>query len=236
MLLAVLSAGGLLRAETPPLLQQAVEHWVSGRGDLAFTQQTRVLNDDGSLKTDRLERYDPSLPDSQRWRLIEVEGRPPTARERASLETKKNAKPRKKTAKPPGEYLDLEHARIASETPQATRFEVSFRPEVARLIAVEKIALFITVDKKSQRVTRIAATLREPIRVLLGIAKVNDIDLDLTLESPSDSEHPQSGDEIQAEGTAMVKMSRFGDPTEFRWTDFKRVTTYGITPLSANNP
>lgn len=58
--------GAGLRAETPALLAQALAQWGAGREDLAFTQQTRTFLDDGTVKEQRIERYDPSLPDRQR--------------------------------------------------------------------------------------------------------------------------------------------------------------------------
>src|ERR1035441_868847 len=94
-----------LRAETPPLLAKAVELWATGREDLAFTQQTRFFLDDGKVKAERIERYDPSLPDSRRWRLIEVDGRPATDEQRKKWESSKNQHPRKKVVKSPTEYF-----------------------------------------------------------------------------------------------------------------------------------
>ena len=73
----ILILGGMIcagaRAETPPLLAKAIAQWVAGQEDLAFTQQTRFFFNDGRVKEERVERYDPALPDSQRWRLIEVD-------------------------------------------------------------------------------------------------------------------------------------------------------------------
>lgn len=219
-----ISAG--LQAETPPLLAKAFEQWADGREDLAFTQQSRLFLDDGNVKEERLERYDPSLPDSRRWQLIEVDGRPATEEERRKWETKKNGKPRKKVIKAPAEYLDLEHAVLLGETPASARFEVSFRPEVARLIAIEKIAVVITVDRESGRVARIAATLRQPIRVLLGLARITDLDIDVRMELPDDDSAEKSGS-VQTGSTARVAMSKLGNPMEYNWSDFKRVATFG---------
>lgn len=124
------------RAETPTLLARALEQWAHAREDLAFTQQTRIFHDDGKLKEERIERYDPSLSDNLRWRLLEVDGRPASAEERKKWETKKNGKPRKHALKPPGEYLDLEHARLLDAPPAEARFELGLRPQTARLLAV----------------------------------------------------------------------------------------------------
>ena len=223
-----------LRAATPALLAHALAQWGAGREDLAFTQQTRIFLADGKVKEQRVERYDPSLPDRQRWRLISLNGQPATAEQRDKWETWKNAKPRKKVSKSLAEYLDLQHATPMNETPTNAHFEVGLRPEVASLIAVEKVSVVVTVDKASGTIAHIAANLREPIRVLLGLAKITDLDLDVRIE-PGDGEPASNSGEVQIGSTARVKMSKLGDPLEYRWSDFKRVATYP-GPADSNRP
>lgn len=215
-----------LSAATPALLANAFEQWAAGREDMAFTQETRFFLDDGKVKEARIERYDPSLPDRTRWRLLEVDGRAASDEQRQKWEAKKNGRPRKKVVKDPAEYLDLDHAALVDETPKSARFEIGLRPEAARLLAVEKIAVIITVDKESGSVTRIGATLRQPIRVLLGLARITDLDLDVRIEPPDGDSVRKSG-EIQDGSTAHVAMSKLGNPMEYNWSDFKRVTSYG---------
>ena len=214
-----------LRAGTPPLLATAFEQWATGREDLAFTQQTRFFFDDGKVKEERTERYDPSLPDRMRWRLIEVDGQPATAAQREKWEAKKNGKPRKKITKAPAEYLDLEHAVTVEDSPKSARFEIGLRPEAARLLAVEKISVVITVDKESRSIAHIAASLRQPIRVLLGLARITDLDLDVGIE-PTDEDSPDKSGDVQAGSTARVTMSKLGNAMDYNWSDFKRVASY----------
>ncbi|MCX6954166.1 MAG: hypothetical protein NTV51_18610, partial [Verrucomicrobia bacterium] len=181
--------------------------------------------DDGSVKEERTERYDPSLPDSRRWRLIEVNGWPATAQQREKWETAKNGKPRKKVVKTPNEYLDLEHATLLDETPTSARFEVGLRPEAARLLAVEKIAVRITVDKATGGLTRIAATLRQPIRVLLGLARITDLDIDVGIAPTDEDADGKSGD-VKSGSTARVALSKLGSAMDYSWSDFRRVASY----------
>jgi len=227
--LILISFGGLcagLRAETPPLLTKAIVQWAAGREDLAFTQQTRFFTDDGRVKAERVERYDPSLPDSVRWRLIEVDGRPATIEQREKWEARKNGKPRKKVVKSPAEYLDLDHATLMDETSQSARFEIDLRQDQAHLLAVEKIAVVITVDKEFGCIAHISATLRQPIRVLLGLARITDLDIDVSVEPANEDSAQQSG-EVQSGSTARVAMSKLGYPMEYNWSDFRRVTSFG---------
>jgi hypothetical protein len=227
MLLAGVVACVSARAETPPLLATAVKHWTEGAGDVAFTQRARVFLDDGSVKEERLERFDPSRPDSQRWHLIQYNGREPTDEERRKIEGRKNSKPRKKVEKSPIDFLDLDHATLTKETPTTASFEVAVRPETSRLLDVEKIAILITVEKEHGNIAHISATLREPMRVLLGIANITNFDLDVGIDPPNENAvPPQKSGEVSSDSTARVKMSKFGYPTEYRWSDFKRVPSY----------
>jgi hypothetical protein len=215
-----------LHAETPPLLAKAFEQWAAGQEDLAFTQQTRFFFDDGKVKAERVERYDPSLPDSVRWRLIEVDGQPASIEQREKWETRKNGKPRKKVVKSPAEYLDLDHAIVLDETSQSARFEIDLRPDEAHLLSAEKIAVVITVDKEIGRIAHVSATLRQPIRVLLGLARITDLDIDVDVEPANEDSAQQSG-EVRSGSTAHVAISKLGYPMEYNWSDFRRVTSFG---------
>lgn len=218
--------GSCAKADTPALLAKAIQHWDAGLKDLAFTQRTTTLGDKDAVRETRVERYDPSLPDNQRWRLQEINGRPPTEEERRKWEDKKNGRPRKKGGKPPSDYLDLPNARLIGETGQTARFEVGLRPEAARLVPVEKLSALITVDKSTGDITHIAAILREPMKIALGLAKVTDVDFDLQVE-PEGGENKGGAGEVKPGSTAKVVLSKFGDPVEYKWSDFKRVTAYG---------
>jgi len=214
-----------LRAETPPLLAAAFAQWTEGRNDLAFTQQTRFLTDDGQVKQERLERYDPSLPDSQRWRLLEVDGQPATDAQRKKWETKKNGKPRKNVVKSPSEYLDLENAKEVDDSPKSARFQIGLKSEVARLLAIDKIDVDVTIDKTSGGIAHVTAGLREPMRVLLGLANITDLAIDVRLELPEDGSGQNAG-EVQSGSTASITLSKFGSPMEYNWSDFKRVSSF----------
>jgi hypothetical protein len=215
-----------VRAAPPPLLMKALNQWVAAREDFSFTQQTRFFDDDGKVEKERVERFDPSMPDSQRWRLIEVDGQPATDEQRKRWETSKNRGTRKRVSKSPGEYLDLDNARVLEDTPKSTRFEIGLRPETMRLLAVENIVVLITVDKETGSIARIGATLRQPISVLLGLARITDLDIDVHIE-PADKDPAMRPGDVQTGSTARVTMSRLGTFMEYNWSDFKRVSASG---------
>lgn len=219
-----------LPAASNALLKDAFKNWAQGKDDLSFVQRTRFLHDDGSLKEERVERYDPSLPDEKRWELLEVDGKAPNSAQRERIQDKRNKKPRKKANKPLEEYFDLDSAKVVEDGKEFVRYEVAVRPEAARLIAVDKLSVGISVRKDTKTIERIMAGLTEPMRIAMGVAKVTDIDLDLRFDA--EDEPPAKGRKkveeptTEADGTARVVMSKMGNRAEYTWGEFKRVTRY----------
>lgn len=226
LVLALLGAFATsVHAEAPPLLRKAFARWATGFEDMAFTQQTRRFQDNGEVLESRVERYDPSLPDTRRWRLLEVNGVPASAGQRATWEERKNGRARKVVVKAPYEYLDLDQASLLDQTPTKARFEIGLRPETARLLALEKISILVTIDKETGSIIFIAATLRKPIRVLLGLAKITDLDVDVRIEPAVEKSDLNSGG-VMVGSTARVRISKLGMPMQYDWSDFKRVASY----------
>lgn len=222
LLLACLPA----RADTPPLLQTAVDNWVAGKQEVAFTQRTRTLTDSGEVKEERVERYDPSLPDNRRWHLLEVDGKPPTDAQRAEIEQARNNKPRKKANKPPAEVLDFANATVHAQTKDTVTYEVALRANAAWFVQTENIAVLITVGRQSKAVEHVAVTLRATVRVALGLAKITDVDFDLTFEPPEKPAKKGQPDD-EAAGKASASITKLGRRMEYAWSDFKRVQAYG---------
>jgi hypothetical protein len=212
-------------AEPPALLDAAIKNWMAGKDDIAFTQRTRGLNDDGTSHDERVERYDPSQPDNQRWHLLEVDGQAPTPEQRRQWEDRKNRKPRKHANKPLGDLFDFDHAKVVTETPKEVRYAVGIRPEAARQVEVDKLEIEITVNKQAKSVERVTAGLREPARVAFGLAKILDADMDVYF-NPPDNTGPKPGAN-ETDGSARVVLHKLGDHrTEYEWSDFQRVTRH----------
>lgn len=211
-----------LRAETPPLLQAAVDNWVAGKQEVAFTQRTRTLADAGAVKEERVERYDPSQPDNRRWHLLEVDGKPPTEAQREAIEVPRNKKPRKHANKPPAEVLDFANATVREQTKDTVTYEVAMRSDAAWLVQTENIAVLITVGRQSRAVEHVAVSLRATVRVALGLAKITDVDFDLSFDEPA----KKGGSDDEAAGKASAAITKLGKRMEYAWSDFKRVQAY----------
>jgi hypothetical protein len=192
---------------------------------MAFTQETKRFQADGGVKEDRVERFDPSLPDSRRWRLVAVNGVPATEEQRRKWEARKNARPRRRIDESPAEWLDLDHSVLVSETPGAARFRVPVQASTEHLVAVAGIDVVITVDRQTRNIAKIGAVLREPIHALMGLAEISDLDVNLQI-SPSGGGSAGSDDEVLPGSTARVTVSRLGKPVEYAWSDFRRVADF----------
>lgn len=213
---------GAVATENLALLREAAARWLDERDNWAFTQLAREY-DGGVLKRERLERYDPSRPDSERWELLQLNGRAPTPAERAELTERKNRKRRRHTT-PVAEYFDFDRAALLSADAQSLRYELPLRSSNAWLFPVDKVTLTLTIDRATRAITHVSARVQEPFRVALGLARVLDVHLDVQTElPPEDAPHVADPAAAKPSGTARMVVSRFGDRIEYSWSDFRRV-------------
>jgi hypothetical protein len=220
----LLFASAGLRAEAPALLSEAMDKWSAEMDGWAFTQRVRTFDND-KVKLERLERYDPSRPDNQRWELLQIDGKPPTAEQREYWEKRKNRKAKRRADKSIEEYFDFAHATVAKETAETMCYDVPLRRDMTRLIALEKINIEVTVNKRMHAIQQITGGLKEPLRVALGLAKVTDGWLDVRFD-PIVNDLSADPNATEANGTARVVLFKMGDRAEYAWSNFKRVTPF----------
>jgi hypothetical protein len=231
------SIGGLLFAATlfaqaanaPTLLEEAVENWLGERDHWAFTQRA-VEYDDGKPR-ERLERYDPSKPGNGRWTLLAIDGKPPTAEQHAAWAKKKFKKNKRAFDTPIGDYFDFRGATILGETPKAVRYDVPLRRDKRWLFETDKVHVVVTINKETHALEHLTANVREPVKVLLGIVKITNGELDLNF-LPFDVDARGGPDAAQPAGTAHVSVTKPGGRVEFTWSDFKRVVPIGSTEMA----
>lgn len=226
--LLVLACGVVTRAEIPDLLAEAIRKWESGTEDWAFTQRVRTYDND-KVKIERLERYDPSRPDNERWELLEIDGKPPTAAQREYWQNRKNRKPHKRSEKTVDDYFDFAHATVMENTSKSVRYEVPLRKDASLLVPLEKFVIRLTISKDTRCIEHVTAGLREPFKIALGLAKVTDVDLDVRFD-PLVCDFSSAEKTERPSGEAHVVLFKMGDRAEYAWTDFKRVT-----PFAARN-
>jgi hypothetical protein len=211
----------------PSLLEQAVENWLGERDHWAFTQ--RAVEYDGDRPRERLERYDPSRRGDDRWTLLAIDGRTPTAAEREAWAKKKFRKNRRRIDTPIGDFFDFKDAKVISSDGTMVRYEVPLRRDKNWLFQTDKVKVVVSVNKETRALEHLTANLREPVKVLLGIAKITDGNLDLSFLNFDDDSTP-GPESAQPTGKARVTVSRFGERAEFTWSDFKRVSAVAAAP------
>jgi hypothetical protein len=214
-----------LLAAAPALLREAAAAWLDERDHWAFTQLAREY-DGGQLKRERLERYDPSRRDRDRWELLRLNGRVPTAHERNEHRERKNRQ-RKRHTTPVADYFDFNRATLLHEDRQTVRYELPLRSGNQWLFPIEKVALALTIDKETRAISQVQARIQEPFRVALGLARILDVQLDVQTDLPPDDRIPSADPADPAgarpSGTARVVVSKFGDRVEYEWSEFTRV-------------
>lgn len=207
----------------PPLLAEAARQWEQERHRWAFTQRVREW-DGRKLVTERVERYDPTRGNARRWQLLEVRGRPPTAAEARALERKKNRPPRH-APKPITSWVDLANARPVEETAERIDYQLPVRSGADWLFPDGRVEVIVTLNKRTRAIERARVGIDGPFKVALGLARVIDLDLDLTLP-PEDGDDPND----QPAGTAQAVVNRLGRRLEYSWSDFTRAPADPAAP------
>lgn len=207
-------------AASRELLEDAIEKWLGERDHWAFTQRAVEYRD--GVPYERLERYDPSQPGNRRWRLLAINGEPPTAEQWEAWAKRKFRKKPRRFDSPLGDFFDFERARVLEENTESVRFGVPLRTDKSWLFPVDKVDVAVTVDKETKALEQLRANVREPFRVLLGIARITNGSVDLIFSEAEDDEPAAA----EPSGSVQVSVSRFGERVDFLWTDFKRVTPH----------
>jgi hypothetical protein len=226
--LFLLAGGGLSSAMAlSPLLTRAAEKWQTEANHWAFTVKVREIQD-GEVREERVDRYDPSKPGEARWELLTVDGQAPTPERRLAWQKSKTRKHRK-VPKMLSDYFDFEHASATSATEGAVSYLVPLRSNRAWLFPVEKVALTVTVNKGNYAIEEVKAGIDEPFRVALGLARIIDVDFDMKMNQRGVPVGPATS---KPDGLAHVVIGRLGKRIEYTWSDFKRVTPSPDTPTA----
>ncbi|HVU35237.1 MAG TPA: hypothetical protein VHE61_17510 [Opitutaceae bacterium] len=220
-LLAIVRAHAVVPSQ---LLEASVQNWLGERNHWAFTQH--AVEYMGSEHHERIERYDPSRPGDQRWELLAIDGKSPTPAQRRQWAEKKfkHHHPAGRFDTPLSEFFDFSDARIVAQTSTLVQFDVPLRTDKNWLFPVDKVDVRVTIDKRTHALEHLTAHVREPFRVLLGLAHVLGGDVDLNFLHFDDV--GASPATAEPKGTARVSVTKLGERVDFTWSDFKRVTPH----------
>src|SRR5436190_13460119 len=128
--LAVVFSTAALRAEIPPLLDEAWTNYVKDIDHWAYTETTHAADVTGKHTRETVTRYDPSLPYAEQFTILSHNGKPPS--EEQVKQTRQRGIARGERLERPGgqehdaqprvvlngspALADLEHATVVEET------------------------------------------------------------------------------------------------------------------------
>ncbi|HEY0968355.1 MAG TPA: hypothetical protein VGD88_13270 [Opitutaceae bacterium] len=218
-----------LRAENdlagaPPVLADALTKLLADEGHWASTRTSRYFDKEGKLERTDVERYDPSLPDDQQWKLLLRNGRPPTVAEEKSWLRTRNREMRRR-GRPLGAIMDLAAATLAEETRTHWVYSVPIKPGASRRLPAEKFYVLAQVHKERGELDRVAIRTTEAFRVA-GVARVENVEADATF-GVIDPQYAAQPAQFIATGSAKVAwLFRVGGRLETEWGQFQRVAPY----------
>ena len=223
LLFLLLASSALLRAAVPPILQEVAKHWIEDGQQWGFTQLVRETDRDGVTR-ERLENFDLSRGYERRWQLLKLDGRVPSAEEVAQWSQKKN-RGKKKNLKSWFEYVDLENARVLTQTDRTIEYEVPLKRIAGGLFPGDKVSVRLTIDREARAIEHAEARVDEPFNVALGLAEVVEVDADVNIpaEPKAGSPRNHASPEENPSGQVSATVNRIGGRRfEYTWTEFRR--------------
>jgi hypothetical protein len=213
-------------AETPPLLDDAIQKLIADVDHWAYTVSTQAFDKSGRpSRGPTVERYDPSRPYDQAWTLFRYEGRLPTESEKSSWRRAKERDLKRRQEKSFGDYLDLVHARPFSETPKSVTYLVPLVKAASKRWPLDKIQVFLEVDKSLHALVAFRIQPREPFRVA-GVFKLDSGQVEGRL-TPVQPAYAPALVWWKGSGSGHVLgIFRLGMGSEANYTAFRRVKPY----------
>jgi len=234
VLLAAALAAAPLRADGPPLLDDALAKFMSDVDRWAYTQTLTEKDDKGKVVGVAVVRFDPSKPYAEQFTPLAIDGKEPTDRQfkkyrkqgekRAERHDKAEREGTTSVRKTLGELMDLEHATVAAETPQDVTFEVPLKREGNNRLPPEKFLVTARVNKERGVFANIAVKLRSPIRqVLIVKIKSGEGLLEFATVDPKYSPVVKT---IRGGGAGSILFVPVGRTYELTREAFQRVKPY----------
>ncbi|GAB1488332.1 hypothetical protein MASR2M8_07770 [Opitutaceae bacterium] len=229
VLLVWASSGMELRAAddlagAPPALAVALTKLLADEDHWASTRTSRYFDKDGKLERTDVERYDPSLPDDQQWRLLLRNGRPPSVAEQKSWLRTRTREMRRR-GRPLGAIMDFAAAILAEETRTHWAYSIPIKAGASRRLPAEKFFVLAQVHKERGELDRIAIRTTEAFRVA-GVARVENVEADARF-NVIDPQYAAQPAQFTAMGSAKVAwLFRVGGRLETEWSQFERVEPY----------
>lgn len=228
----------VLRAEIPPLLDEAWSKYVQDIDRWAYTETTQAFDAKGKPTRETVTRYDPSLPYPEQFTVLSHKGKTPLeqmqkwARLRGEDRGKylerpggveNDARPRITLNGSPA-LADLEHATVVEETAQSIAYEVRLHAEGGKASMVENFRTHVRVSKTTHGFEQVDIKLPAPQRINVFV-KLNEIDIAISFATVEPQFSPV-GTVFKEHSAASAFFRKREGGHESTRTDFKRVKPY----------
>ena len=167
------------------------------------------------------ERYDPRLPDGERWTLLEIDGRPPTEKELKQYDKDDRRQDRPTPGLPIEELVDPDSLQLLIE--KGDRVEYQFRlpitgPEDEEINEV--LIGTLTIDRSNDQV-RLEQRNREPFSPAV-IAKLTTMQIEMSFQPLDEETTVLTLMETFVEGR-VFGIKRINQRDRFEFKDFENV-------------
>ena len=226
----IVLAIGVSHAADPALVQQALESTFGNpNGNWAFTQ---TVVENGS---ERISRFDPSLPEDERWHLVSVEGRAPTEKEREREAERREANGRSEDAESSEAPYDgsrfmaePENLSLLEETPAYAiyRFEPGAGDEAGFLGYIDTT---MKIVKDGPYVSLVDMRSSEPFKPATGV-KISEYTMEIRFEPVAEGgPYLPSSVTIRAIGRAWL-VKKIDVLVAVSFTDYSLVEAEAASP------
>jgi hypothetical protein len=223
-----------LRAEAPPLLQEALTKVARDKGRWAYTESDQMKNGQDKVVDTTVLRFDPSKPYAEQYSPVEVHGHAPTKADlekyrQRGIQRGRGLEKAEEQGKPApgrtlGDVIDLAHATVSSEDAATVTYEVPLRADNNERFPPDKFQVLIRVNKAQRALEHVAVHLRAPIRYALVLkVKSGEVEVDFAQVDPK---HNPAMTSVKGGGAVSIFFVPVARSGEMIRSDFKHVRPY----------
>jgi hypothetical protein len=176
---ALLTFAPAVRAATPVPLDEAFQKLANDNGSWAYTEVSVSVDKNGRRSAETIVEFDPSKPFPDQFTPVQINGEPPTDKQRDQYRRSGEARGRRFERRDNEAHdellrlnvsgrwiiIDLEHAVVAQETETALLYEISLRSDGTGGLPAEKFRLVARVNKADHVFEQAEFSLREPLKL-----------------------------------------------------------------------
>ncbi len=213
-----------LRAEVPPLLQEAFRKFSAEVPYWAFTETIVRTDMKGKPEGETVVQIDPSKPYAEQILPLKIDGKPPTPAAIEKFRKQRQRRQDREENQSLGRLILPDQTKVVAETATSITYDVGLRRTGNSRLPPDKFQVLVRINKTRQELESISVLVRESFRVAL-VGKVKSGTAVLNFQ-PVVPEHPAPLAMILAEGAGSVLFVRLGANYELRRTEFRRVKPY----------